>query len=138
MTRTIPALMLTGVLCGSFTVAAQEIPPYTAGRNVSAPRLVKEVKPRYTAEAMQKKISGNVWLECVVRTDGTPSEVRVTRGLDPGLDAEAVKTLEQWRFKPGEKEGEPVPVKIEVMMSFTLRDKKVETGKRTTESVLPM
>jgi TonB family protein len=126
MARTIPVLLLTGVLCCPFTAAAQELPPYSPGRNVTAPKLLKEVKPGYTAEALGKKITGNVWLECVVKTDGTPSEIRVTRGLEPSLDAEAVKSMEQWRFKPGEKDGAPVPVKIEVMMSFTIGDKKGE------------
>jgi tetratricopeptide (TPR) repeat protein len=38
-----------------------------------------------------------------------------------GLNTEAVRTVKQWQFAPGTKEGTPVAVRIEVEMSFTLR-----------------
>jgi len=38
-----------------------------------------------------------------------------------GLDDEAVKALKQWRFSPGTKDGKPVPVVVELEMTFTLR-----------------
>jgi outer membrane biosynthesis protein TonB len=38
-----------------------------------------------------------------------------------GLDGEAVRTIKQWQFAPGTKEGAPVAVQIAVEMSFTLR-----------------
>lgn len=38
-----------------------------------------------------------------------------------GLDAEAVRTVKQWQFAPGTKDGTPVAVQIAVDMSFTLR-----------------
>ena len=47
----------------------------------------------------------------------------MTRSLDAefGLDDEAVKTVKKWEFTPGKKDGEVVPMLIEVEMSFTLR-----------------
>ena len=122
MKKLIAAFLLTG-LASALTLShavAQEIVP---AQKTQMPRLIREVKPRYTPEARKNKISGRVELECVVLTDGTPSEIRVTTGLDPGLDAEAIKALEQWRFKPGEKDGQPAPVKVTIEMTFTLRDK---------------
>ena len=76
------------------------------------PILIREVKPAYTADAMRAKIQGSVWVECVVQPDGTVTNVRVVRSLDPtfGLDQEAVKAARQWRFRPGLRLGEPVPV----------------------------
>jgi protein TonB len=90
---------------------------------VTQPVLIREVKPNYTAEAMRAKIQGVVWLEAVVLTNGQVGQVRVTRSLDPtfGLDLEAEKTVKQWRFTPGTRLGQPVPVLIEIEMSFTLR-----------------
>lgn len=94
---------------------------YTIGDGVTSPRPVKEVKPTYTDEAKQAGIQGTVTMDCVVLPDGTVGDVRVSKKLDPGLDAEAVKTLRQWRFSPGQKDGKPVPVQVFVEMSFTLR-----------------
>jgi periplasmic protein TonB len=88
-----------------------------------SPRLIKEVKPNYTGEAMRAKIQGEVWMEAVVMPDGSVGQVSITRSLDPnfGLDEEAVRTVKQWRFAPGTRQGQPVAVLVEVQMTFTLR-----------------
>ena len=93
------------------------------GGSVKPPRMIKDVKPRYTAEAMGAKIEGNIQMEAVIQADGTVGEVRVTRSLDRefGLDNEAVACLKQWRFAPGTKDGVAVPVLVQVEMTFTLR-----------------
>ena len=44
----------------------------------------------------------------------------MTKPLHPELDEEAIRTLRQWVFKPGTKDGVAVPVQIEVEMTFTL------------------
>ena len=87
------------------------------------PSVVREVKPAYTADAMRAKVQGSVWLECIVMPDGTVGDVKVTRSLDPifGLDQEAIKAAKQWRFRPGMRQGEPVPVIITIELTFTLR-----------------
>jgi periplasmic protein TonB len=96
---------------------------YRPGNGVTSPVLVREVKPNYTADAMRAKIQGVVWLEAVVMQDGSVGQVRVTRSLDPtfGLDQEAERTVKKWAFRPGTRLGQPVPVLIEIEMSFTLR-----------------
>ena len=91
------------------------------GDGVVAPRLIKEYKPSYTPAARASGITGLIEMECVVLTDGTVGDVSVTKPLDPELDAEAVRTLRQWTFTPGTKDGEPVPVQVMVQMSFSLR-----------------
>ena len=96
---------------------------YRPGNGVTQPRLLREVKPNYTAEAMRAKIQGVVWLEAVVLENGSVGQVRVIRSLDPtfGLDLEAERTVKKWVFAPGTRLGQPVPVLIEIEMSFTLR-----------------
>ena len=90
---------------------------------VTLPKVVSEVKPRYTSEAMQAKIEGTLFMKAVVRTDGTPADIEITESLDTeyGLDRQAVAALSQWRFEPGRKDGRPVPVRVTVEMRFTLR-----------------
>jgi protein TonB len=96
---------------------------YRPGNGVEIPRIIREVKPQYTAEAMRAKIQGAVWLECIVLPDGSVGEVRISKSLDStfGLDQEAVRAAKQWRFQPGTRFGEPVPVLITIELSFTLR-----------------
>jgi TonB family protein len=107
------------------TIAApQEAEPSRPGNAVTAPRLLREVKPVYTREARANKIQGRVVMEVVVLDDGTVGDVKVTESLDTeyGLDAEAVKAVKQWLFTPGTKYGKPVPVKVDIEMTFTLKD----------------
>jgi TonB family protein len=87
---------------------------------VTAPAVVKEVKPVYPPEAMTVVIEGSVILECTVNTDGTPADVTVLRPLYPLLDRAAAAALQQWRFTPGVKAGAAVPVRVEIEMTFTL------------------
>jgi TonB family protein len=96
---------------------------YRPGNGVSVPRILREVKPQYTADAMRAKIQGLVELEAVVLPDGSVGEVRVVRSLDAvfGLDQEAIKAVRQWRFVPGTRLGQPVAVLVGVELTFTLR-----------------
>lgn len=96
---------------------------YQPGNGVTLPRVLREVKPQYTSDAMRAKIQGTVLLQCVVRPDGSVSDVQVIRSLDRtfGLDEEAVRAARQWRFAPGTRLGEPVPVLITIQLDFTLR-----------------
>ncbi len=96
---------------------------YREGNGVSSPVLIHETKPNYTGEAMRARIQGLVKLEAIVMPDGSVGDVRVVHSLDQqfGLDKEAIRTLRQWRFKPGMRLGQPVPVLILVEISFTLR-----------------
>jgi len=96
---------------------------YDIGSGVSSPRLLKEIKPIYTAEAMRAKVQGVVTLRAVVLPDGSVGRVEVLRSLDAvfGLDQEAIKAARQWRFAPGMRQGEPVSVRVVLELSFTLR-----------------
>jgi periplasmic protein TonB len=96
---------------------------YRPGNGVISPRLLQEVKPGYTGEAMRAKIQGVVVMEAVVLPDGSIGNVHITRSLDPtfGLDQEAIKAARQWRFKPSMRLGEPVPVLVRLELEFTIR-----------------
>jgi len=89
------------------------------------PRIVREVKPQYTATAMRAQVHGTIELQAIVDRDGSVRHVEVFRSLDPGgLDEQAVKAVEQWRFEPGRRDGVAVPVAISVELTFTLAKKK--------------
>jgi periplasmic protein TonB len=96
---------------------------YRPGSGVTNPRVLQEIKPQYTADAMRAKVQGAVWLECIVMPDGTVGDVKVIRSLDStfGLDQEAIKAARKWRFVPGMRQGEPVPVIVTIELTFTLR-----------------
>jgi periplasmic protein TonB len=95
---------------------------YRAGGAVSAPRLILEVKPKYTSQALLNKIQGRVVLEAIVTGDGCASQIRVVRSLDAGgLDDEAVAAVAQWRFEPGLLGAVPVNVLVTIELDFSVR-----------------
>ena len=96
---------------------------FRPGNGVETPRLLREVTPRYTAEAMRAKVQGVVLVEAVVLSDGSVGDVTVVRSLDKvfGLDEEAIKAARRWRFLPGTRFGEPVAVLVTIELTFTLR-----------------
>lgn len=106
------------------TAASQDATgAYRPGQGVVAPKVLKDVTPKYTAEARAAGIRGTVRLDAVVLKDGTVGDVTVTQSLDSvyGLDEEAVKAMKQWVFDPGKKDGKPVPVLVDVEMTFNLK-----------------
>jgi TonB family protein len=94
---------------------------YRPGGSVSVPRVLMQVRPSYTNEALAGRIQGPVVLELVVRADGHPADIRVLRSLDPGLDAQAIVAASQWRFDSGRLAGRPVDVQVVIVMDFWIR-----------------
>lgn len=67
----------------------------------------------YPEKAYRQGVRGRVMCSFVILADGSVSNVRVLRGVEPTLNAEAVRILEampQWN--PGKIEGKPVPVRM--------------------------
>jgi TonB family protein len=93
------------------------------GNGVTDPVQIKDMRPLYTADALRAKIQGAAQLECVIEPDGTVSECRVTKSLDPvfGLDLEAIKAAKQFRFRPATLNGKPVRYRALFEITFVLR-----------------
>ena len=87
---------------------------------VAPPRVVRKVDPEYTKEAIEAKLQGTVVLSTVISEDGTATDIKLVRGLGLGLDEKAIECLQKWRFQPGTRDGEPIPVKASVAVNFRL------------------
>jgi protein TonB len=95
--------------------------PYRPGAGITAPSIMREVKPDYTEEGRRRHVEGDVVVEIVVRRDGTVGSVKLLQGLGAGLDQRAIDAVRQWRFSPAKRYGVPVDVMVEVAMEFKLR-----------------
>jgi protein TonB len=96
---------------------------YRPGSGVSMPVAIRKGIPRYTADAMRARAQGSIIVECVVQPNGACSNIQVKRSFRPafGLDEEAIKAAEQWRFRPGSRAGQPVPMLVTIEIAFALR-----------------
>lgn len=93
---------------------------FRAGGGVSFPQLIYRVEPEYTEEPRKAKYQGTVVLNIVVDISGMVRNIRVTRSLGLGLDEKAVEAVRQWKFRPGMKDGRPVPVAASIEVTFRL------------------
>jgi TonB family protein len=89
---------------------------------VTLPIRINNVQPYYSPPAQEAGIQGVVRLTGIVNTAGVIEDLRVTESLDTryGLDEQARLAVSQWRFEPGTRNGEPVPVELEFLIRFTL------------------
>ena len=95
--------------------------PYRPGAGITAPELLREVRPEYTEDARRMGVEGDVVLEIIVRSDGSVGGIQVLQGLRGGLDRRAIEAVRQWRFAPARRHGVPVDVVVEVAVEFKLR-----------------
>jgi TonB family protein len=95
---------------------------YRPGGSVTVPRIIRQVRPRYSDDALLRKVQGSVVLEMVVARDGRPRNIRVIQSLDPaGLDERAVEAAREWEFEPGLLAGTPVDVLVTLILDFRIQ-----------------
>jgi TonB family protein len=107
---------------GSWTVRFAELNPSGhAEADLSAPEAISKVDPAYPQDLMHDRIEGVVVLYAIIRSDGRVDEVRVLEGFDERLNENARKALQQWRFRPGTKDGTPIDIEAVVRVPFKVR-----------------
>ena len=75
----------------------------------------------YPPEAFKNRIQGRVTCQFVVETDGSITDARVVRGVDPDLDREALRVIKSMpKWIPGKTKGLPLRVRFTCPINFTL------------------
>lgn len=78
-------------------------------------------RTNYPQAAIDAKIKGTVFITFVVEKDGSVSNVSIIKGVHPLLDNEAIKVIsESPRWTPGMQRGQPVRIRYQIPVSFTL------------------
>jgi TonB family protein len=93
---------------------------FRPGGGVKPPRLLNSPPPEFSDSARAVKYEGVMTLGLIVERDGHPSNIHVLSPLGSGLDVKAVQAVQDWRFQPAEKDGQPVRVEIAVEVNFHL------------------
>lgn len=84
---------------------------YYADSGVTLPVLRSKFEPPADAP-------GKITLLAVIDPSGKPVNARVWHGLDADLNARAILAAGKWRFRPGTKDGRPVPVLAQLEVNF--------------------
>jgi Ca-activated chloride channel family protein len=85
---------------------------------------------QYPVLARENGIQGRVYVSFMVDADGSIKDVKVVRGVDPMLDAEAVRVVQSMpKWKPGKQRGKSVSIRYTIPINFSLNEFDPETGK---------
>ncbi len=101
-----------------------------------APIVLWKTDPAYTSEARRAGVEGRVNLSATVGVDGRAFEIGVVRGLDGGLDRQAVKAVRKWQFAPAVSGDRPVPCCVTIAVEFRLPAQKNQTTSSPTRLAL--
>jgi len=96
--------------------------PYYPGGNVALLKYVAE-NINYPRKARNQNIQGRVFLRFVVDTKGNIGDVEILRGVDPLINAEAIRVVKSIKgFVAGKQGGVPVNVYYQLPINFALED----------------
>ena len=90
---------------------------------VTNPVPLVQTTPAYPKDALHKKLMGKVWLKGIVRKDGSVEVAQVVRypkGGESLVKAAMREVSQNWKFKPGLLNGEPVDVLTTIEIQFNL------------------
>lgn len=98
----------------------EQMPEFPSGVEALMDFVAKNVV--YPQEAMDKEISGRVYVSFVIEKDGSVNEVKVMKGIGGGCDEEAVRVIKAMpKWKPGKQDGKPVRVSYMMPITFKLQ-----------------
>ena len=102
----------------TFSVVEQ-MPEYPGGMRAGLEFMARNL--RYPTKAREAGKQGRVIVQFVVRKDGSLSDFKVLRPVDPWLDAEAIRVISTMpKWKPGMQDRKPVSVKFTLPVTFML------------------
>jgi TonB family protein len=108
-----------------FTIV-EEMPQYPGGIQAAMAFFAQNIK--YPVSAQKAQIEGSVTVQFVVGTDGSVRNPKVVRGVNPELDAEALRVVGIMpKWTPGKQRGKAVPVSYNLPVRFRLA-KKATSG----------
>jgi TonB family protein len=106
---------------GSWIIRFAELKQSDDKSALTAPIAMTKVDPAYPPDVLRDHVEGTVTLYAIIRADGTVDDIRVLDSLDSRLDANAMRALSGWHFRPGIKNGEPVALEAVVEIPFRMR-----------------
>jgi len=102
-----------------FFMVVENMPEFPGGDLGLMKFIQKNVK--YPAIAKEYNITGKVYVSFIVDKQGKVTNVKIVRGVDKNLDAEALRVVSLLpKYKPGKQRGKSVRVMFTIPINFTL------------------
>ena len=102
-------LIITSLAAGGSLRAAEFEPPVP----------VRTVAPDYPADLRAAGTSGLVVLSCAIDDKGVVTETKVAKTTNEAFNQAAIDAVGKWKFRPAQKDGKPVAIRISLPVKFT-------------------
>lgn len=125
-------LASTFLVLSSSLLTAQSSNAKTAGDSTHTPQLcdfieldvrpepIKRVQPLYPAELKAAHKSGDALISFIIDIDGSVKNPTIEKASEPAFGEAALAAVSAWTFKPGYKNGTPVPCRLSLPIVFAL------------------
>ena len=124
-----------------FTSSQQHHPFMPADGNIKVlsegmmpPKVLNRIDPSSNEFAQQYGIAGMEMVRTVVDATGVPRQMAISRPIGFGLDEKAVEAVRNSHFQPALVNGKPVPVIIDLVVTFRIYSNRTKPGSVSTDA----
>jgi periplasmic protein TonB len=89
---------------------------------IDPPVPVRTTSPVFPYELRHDGVSGLVLVNCLVDEHGDVQDMKVEKATNPAFVQPALTALKKWKFKPAERDGNRVPIRVSIPLKFTIDD----------------
>lgn len=116
-------LVVAALLAGGTNLLVAQQPGEAPVNKSPVP--IKRVMPVHPKELQKKFLQGHAVVECVVTEKGTVEDVKTVSATQPEFGKAAEDAVRQWEFRPAERDGHPVAVRLQIPFEFTLTAEQI-------------
>jgi periplasmic protein TonB len=102
------------ILTIAFAIASTVV----AQTKIDPPVAVRQVAPEYPEQLKDQHVMGLVVVKCTVDTQGNVIDPQIEKSSNEGFDQSALTAIKKWKFKPAQKDGAPVALKVSIPIKF--------------------
>jgi TonB family protein len=87
-------------------------------QNLLVPKPIQTPEPQYPERQRLQRLAGTATVLAIINEHGFPELIGTLSDLPNAFDTESIATVAEWRFRPAMKDGNPVPIFVEVQVRF--------------------
>ena len=92
----------------------------SAAEGMEPPVPVRTVAPRFPDGMRRSGSSGLVTVSCLIDEKGNVTEPKIVKASNDAFSEPALEALKKWKFKPANKDGEAVAIRVNIPVQFTI------------------